>query len=286
MLSRLDRIQFAAAKAEPVALSFQTLFGAGDAIRDRVGFLGAERWTLPLGQSFVEILEPISAGPVREFVDRRGSGLFAAGFSTPDLDGLCKRLYAAGAVAHVEGGQAFVGPTPIGGLRAVISQEPEVLPGHQGLLTHFYEVTNPVRDLVAAVEFYVRAFGLDPLRFHPIASKLYGYTGTLTLFDPPAKLDRIEVTQTYDPGLAMGRFFERNGESLYMAFAETDDFAALRASLDRQGVRYALRGEGDYSGAPNVLFIHPRSLHGMLLGVSETGVAWEWSSAAGAAAHA
>lgn len=63
-----------------------------------------------------------------------------------------------------------------------------------------------------------------------------------------------------------------------MCFAETDRFDALRQRLDAAGARYALRDPRDLGGQPNVLFVHPKSLGGVLLGVSATGVAWEWSS--------
>jgi hypothetical protein len=56
-----------------------------------------------------------------------------------------------------------------------------------------------VSDWTAAAERYTRLFGLDPARFSPIHSDRFGYTGTLTLFDPPGRLDRIEISQVTDP---------------------------------------------------------------------------------------
>lgn len=285
MLNRLDRIQFAAPDAKPVVKTFRDLFRATEAVEDRVACLAARRWTLRMGESEIEILQPEGPGAVQEFVDARRSGLFAAGFSSLDMDDLRASMSAAGLLMHELGDQVFIDPTPVGGLRAVFTPERGLPAANRALLTHIYEVTNPVHDLKAAVAFYSRAFGLDPTRFAPISSTLYAYHGALTLFDPPARLDRIEVTQTYNSALAMGRFFEKYGESLYMCFAEVNDFAALRDSLDRCGVRYTLRDARDFGGEPNVLFIHPQSLHGMLMGVSQIGVAWEWSSAASGASH-
>ena len=55
-----------------------------------------------------------------------------------------------------------------------------------GLVSHLYEVTNTlVSPWPDAAERYTRLFGLDPARFSPITSERFGYTGTLTLFDPP-----------------------------------------------------------------------------------------------------
>ena len=85
-----------------------------------------------------------------------------------------------------------------------------------GLATHLYEVTNTIlSDWRVAAGRYVRLFGLDPARFSPIKSERFGYVGTLTLFDPPQRLDRIEISQVNDPASAMGRWVARHADSLY-----------------------------------------------------------------------
>ena len=136
-----------------------------------------------------------------------------------------------------------------------------------------YEVTNPVADAKATTAHYARIFSLDASRFCPIESHGFGYDGTLTLFNPPDRLDRIEVTRTNGGG-AMDRFYHRRGASLYMCYIEVDDVPALAARLEANECRYALSDEKD----PDVgLFIHPSALFGMLMGVSRTNYAWTWS---------
>jgi hypothetical protein len=133
-----------------------------------------------------------------------------------------------------------------------------------------------IGDWRAAAAWYTAMFGLDPRRFSPIESKRFGYRGTLTLFDPPARLDRIELSQVTDSKSAMGRWVVRRGDSLYMAYVETHDLGALIARLDSAGARWTPRGqtrEGERDG----LWVHPSALHGLLLGVSRTSLAWEWS---------
>jgi catechol 2,3-dioxygenase-like lactoylglutathione lyase family enzyme len=143
-----------------------------------------------------------------------------------------------------------------------------------GLISFLYEVTNIVDDHERAAEFYADAFGLDATRFSPITSEQYGYTGQLTLFNPPRQLDRIELTQITDPSLAMGRFFARRGQSIYMGYVETEDVGAIQRRLEDRGARYAGRSDDPN---PEGLFIHPTALHGMLMGVSRTNLAWSWS---------
>ncbi len=72
----------------------------------------------------------------------------------------------------------------------------------------------------------------------------------------------------------MGRFATKRGQSIYMAYAETDDVQVVIDRLERRGARYAPAGE---DASPEGLFIHPSALHGMLLGVSRTNFAWTWS---------
>jgi hypothetical protein len=86
------------------------------------------------------------------------------------------------------------------------------------------------------------------------------------------QLDRIEITQITEPSLAMGRFFDRRGESIYMCFAETEEIRPIAEGLKGRGARYT--ADEDYVGS---MFIHPTSLCGMLMGISRTNEAWKWS---------
>ena len=95
---------------------------------------------------------------------------------------------------------------------------------------------------VAAV--YAGLFGLDPARFSEIGSERFGYIGTLTLFDPPNRLDRIELSQVTDNVHAMGRFANKHGDSLYMCYVEVHDWPAVRGRLLEANARYTPRGSG------------------------------------------
>jgi hypothetical protein len=144
-----------------------------------------------------------------------------------------------------------------------------------GAIKWIYEVTNVVGDWRAASDRYAKIFHLDASKFSHITSPEFGYTGTLTLFNPPQRLDRIEVSQITDYEKAMGRFHRKRGDSLYMFFVETDDVDALAKRLEARGSKFALRPR-DKAGMPE-LFIHPTAFNGVLVGVSRTEHAWTWS---------
>ncbi|HET9477337.1 MAG TPA: VOC family protein [Dehalococcoidia bacterium] len=270
MLQRVDRVQLAVRDRQEAARTFAAVLGARQGREDRLSIYNATRTVVQAGQSEFELLQPDGDGPVAEHIDRWGEGIFAAGFSTADLPALATQLDSSGIRFTDEGGQLFIAPDQTRGMRAVISGEQDV--DASALITHLYEVTNIVADHEDAAAFYARIFGLDSSRFCPIKSERWGYVGTLTLYNPPAQLDRIELTQTTEQSLAMGRFYARRGESIYMCFAETENIRPIAEGLKARGARYM--ADEDFVGS---MFIHPSALCGMLMGISRTNEAWKWS---------
>jgi hypothetical protein len=283
MLERVDRIQMAVADAAPVARAFRDILGAEPAREDDSDYLNARRTVLALGGSEIELCAPRGAGPVRAYLDRWGPGLLTAGFSVASVAALRAHLIAEDVEFTNEGDQTYIEPTQTVGMRVVLS--PAGPRRGPGLVSHLYEVTNTIEsDWTAAADRYARLFGLDPARFSPIHSDRFGYTGTLALFDPPARLDRIEISQVTDPASAMGRWAAKRGDSLYMCYAETDDVGAIVRRLDRHQARFTPRG-GDPRTERDGLWIHPSVLGGLLLGISRTTLAWEWSGRPELVAH-
>jgi hypothetical protein len=273
MLKRVDRVQIAVANRNAAEEVVEEIFGGELVRRDEAAPLAARRSTMQAGSSLIELLEPDGAGAVQDFVSKWGSGLFGAGFSVDDPDAAAHHLTKSGVNFDQSAGQLYLDSGATFGMRTVISQHHERAP--VGAIKWVYEVTNVVADWKAASERYARIFSLDAAKFSPIESKRFGYTGTLTLFDPPARLDRIEITQITDPNLAMGRYHQRRGDSLYMFFVEIDDVGALEQRLQARGSRFAAHTR-DEAGLAE-LFIHPSAFLGVLIGVSRTEHAWTWS---------
>ena len=271
MLSSVDRVQLVVSDRKAAAPTWQRNFDAAVVGEDGSRFLNAHRTTVQVGDSLVELLEPAGDGPVRDFAERWGTGLYGVGFATPDLLQMARHLDSHKVRFTSEEDVLFLALAETDGMPTMIAPETRREP--VGLLSHIYEVTNPVRDWQDTAARYTRAFGLDPTQFSPIKSSLYGYTGTLTLFDPPARLDRVEITQTSGGG-AMDRFFQKRGPSLYMCYAETPDVQALAERLKANGARFA---QAEDAPPESGLFVHPSALDGMLMGISRTNYAWAWS---------
>jgi catechol 2,3-dioxygenase-like lactoylglutathione lyase family enzyme len=270
MLDRVDRVLLAVRDRSAGVATFDDVLGAEFVREDRLGApYNARRSVVQAGDSEFELLEPDGEGLVSQHLERWREGIFAAGFSTSDLPEITRRLDAAKLTYERHGDQIFIEPDQTMGMRTVLQQSASR--DEVGGISGLYEVTNIVEDHERAASFYAQIFGLDQSRFSPITSEHFGYTGTLTLFDPPARLDRIEITQITQDSLAMGRFFARRGPSVYMCYAETGDVEALSERLETLGARFEPFGDG------MGLFIHPSALCGMLMGVSGTNVGWRWS---------
>jgi hypothetical protein len=271
MLSYVDRVQVVVRDRSEAAATWQAIFGATVVGEDGSRSLNAHRTTVQAGVSEFELLQPAGPGPIEDFANRWGQGLYGVGFSTPDIAAMGRHLSAEGVQFSDEKGRLYLAAGATHGMPTVILGEQSREP--VGRIRHVYEVTNPVASWEDTSKLYSRIFGLDAKRFSPIESQLYGYKGTLTLFDPPGRLDRIEVTQTWGGG-AMDRFYERRGPSLYMCYVETDDIGGLASALRAQGARLT---DSEDRPPETGLFIHPSALNGMLMGVSRTNYAWAWS---------
>ncbi len=272
MLTYLDRMQFAVRDRTQATETFRDLLGAEHVRDDTVALLNATRTVVQAGTSEFELLQPSGDGPVQQHLDQWGEGIFAAGFSSPTLSELGSRLKEHGVDWRDEGDQLFIEPDQTPGMRMVLSPERQRSP--VGLISFIYEATNVIDDHEAAAKFYAGAFGLDASRFSPLTSDQYGYTGQLTLFDPPARLDRIELSQITDPTDALGRFWKQRGQSIYMCYVETPDVGKIVERLKKREARWAGRTDDPN---PEGIFIHPTALHGALMGVSRTNLAWRWS---------
>jgi catechol 2,3-dioxygenase-like lactoylglutathione lyase family enzyme len=270
MLDRVDRVLLAVRDRSASVATFDDVLGAEFVREDRLGApYNAKRSVVQAGDSEFELLEPDGEGLVSQHLERWQEGILAAGFSTSDLPEVTCRVDDAKLKYARYGDQVFLEPDQTMGMRTVLQQATRR--DQVGGISGLYEVTNIVEDHERAASFYAKIFALDQSRFSPITSEHFGYTGTLTLFDPPARLDRIEITQITQASLAMGRFFARRGPSVYMCYVETGDVEALSERLQTLGVRF--EPFGDSMG----LFIHPSALCGMLMGVSGTNVGWRWS---------
>ncbi|MFC1886354.1 VOC family protein [Thermodesulfobacteriota bacterium] len=275
MIDRVDRVQMAVSDMEKAAKNFGDILGARVIRKSVSSYLGARRTIMALGESEVELCEPDGTGIVAAFMTKRGEGLLSAGFSTSNPSSLIRRIEGLGVIPATDGDQIYIPPEQTFGLRIVISPS---RPGHRiGPVSFLYEVTHTLTsDWRKIAACHTGLLGLDPTRFSHIKSGRFGYEGTLTLFNPPDRLDRIELSQVYNQDSAMGRWGFKHGDSLYMCYCEAHDIEDIISRLEHTNSRWTPRGD-DRKKEKDGLWVHPSALHGLLLGVSRTTLAWEWS---------
>jgi hypothetical protein len=273
MLTRIDRMILAVHDRYAASQAWQRLVGAEVVREDRLRFLAAERVVLRVGESELEILDPDGIGATAQFLSRYRTAILGVGFAVADLGAAQARLDARG-IHHVREGQQLLLSGEWSGvpaLRVALTQD-EKRPA-AGLLSRIYEATLLTQDHRHAARRIARAFELEPRNFVPIRSEPFGYAGTLALLQHDA-LDRIETVTPFDGTKTMGRFFARQGPSLYMFYAEARDPVALRVRLEEHATG---NWSGPREGTPDNLFVHPKALNGALLGVSRESVAWTWT---------
>ena len=275
MLDRVDRIQLVVASRDVAAQTFNKLLGTEVVDRKPAAYLGANRTILAMGESEVELCEPDGTGLAADFLAERGEGLLAAGLCCATPQRLKERIKALNYDVIEDGDQFYLPGTEHFGIPFVIS---ETRPRNRiGPVSFLFEVTNTlVSDWRLAAAHYAGIFGLNPRRFSDITSREFGYDGTLTLFNPPDRLDRLELSQVVRDDVHMARWTKMFGDSLYMASCETHDLPDLIARFTNAGVRWTPRGPGKEEER-DAFWTHPGDLHGLLMGVSRTTTPWDFS---------
>ncbi len=272
MLDRVDRILIASHDASATARRWQQLLDAQIVRENSVPAFNSKRVVIHLGDSEIEIHEPLGEGPIAEHL-HNGSGPFAAGFATPDIAGLTSHFKALGITPLAIGEDQFYldsAALAIPGLRVVVSPLRQL--ASVGLIDTLYECTHLTADAPRDTAEIARVFNLDPDQFVEIGSDTYGYKGTLTLFDN-TRLHRVETIDPYDRTKTMGRYFDRFGSSLYMCYAEAPDLVPIQARLKDLAPSAWTGSDEDLDG----LFIHPRATGSIMMGISRATHAWTWS---------
>jgi len=272
MLNRVDRVQLTARDAGAVAGRWVELLDARILDTDDVAPLNARRVTIQVGDCLVEVLEPSGDGYVADHLNSGRGGPLSIGVTTDDPDALRKRLIDLGIEAVDCAEQLFLHESQlrIPGLNMVVSAESARAP--VGLMRNLYEATHLTSEVEDAAADLARIFDLNAGSFVPIRSEQYGYDGVLTLFDS-GSLDRVEMIHPYDQSKTMGRFFDRFGPCLYMCYGETDQLGEIRDRLTELAPDSWTGSDENDDG----LFLHPKALGGVMLGVSRTSHAWTWS---------
>lgn len=123
-LYNLDHVAIAVNDLELALVGYRSRYGVEAIHREIVESQGVEEALIPIGGSFVQLIQPLSADtPVGRFLNKRGEGLHHVAFAVLDIEVALRDLKADGASLIDEvprpGGRgakiAFVHPQDLSG---------------------------------------------------------------------------------------------------------------------------------------------------------------------------
>lgn len=115
-----------------------------------------------------------------------------------------------------------------------------------------------VRDLEAAIETYSRVFGSAPARRENVREQRV----EVAAFEIGES--SVELLQGTEVDSVISRFVDRHGEGLHHVCFEVEDVDAAAGRLESSGFEI-VSAPSEGSGGTRVVFVHPRSAHGVLL---------------------
>lgn len=115
-----------------------------------------------------------------------------------------------------------------------------------------------VKDLDAAVHYYVHVLGFAPPELEVVAEQkvrtaIFGHG-----------MGRIELICPTDASSSVAKFLEKRGEGLHHICVEVDDIVATLAELKAKGAALIDEVPKIGAGGAKVAFIHPKGAHGVL----------------------
>ncbi|MFP3914767.1 MAG: methylmalonyl-CoA epimerase [Actinomycetota bacterium] len=97
-LLNLDHVGIAVEDLDAAVGSYRSRYGIEPLFREVVEAQGVEEAMLPVGGSFVQLLQPLSADtPVGRFLDRSGEGLHHVAYAVADIEAALAHLEEQGA---------------------------------------------------------------------------------------------------------------------------------------------------------------------------------------------
>ena len=97
-LLNLDHVAIAVEDLDGALEDYKTRYGVEPLHRERVESQGVEEAMIPVGGSYVQLLQPLDAeSPVGRFLAKHGEGLHHVAYAVPDIEAALSHLEAEGA---------------------------------------------------------------------------------------------------------------------------------------------------------------------------------------------
>lgn len=115
-----------------------------------------------------------------------------------------------------------------------------------------------VKDLDAAVKFYVEVLGFPPpelevVEEQKVKTAIFGHG-----------MGRIELICPTDSGSSVAKYLDKRGEGLHHVCVEVSDIEQALESLKAQGAQLIDETPKLGAGGAKIAFVHPKGAHGVL----------------------
>ena len=98
LLLNLDHVAVAVADLDEAIDRYRARYGVEPVYREIVEQQGVEEAMIPVGGSYVQLLQPLGPDtPVGKFLERRGEGLHHVAYAVPDIEAALAHLAEQGA---------------------------------------------------------------------------------------------------------------------------------------------------------------------------------------------
>lgn len=234
---------------------------------------GVKAALLPVGESEIELLEPINSNSgVARFLEKKGGGLHHLCFET---DNITAELQGA-----KDKGIKVIDQQPRPGLAGIIAflhpqaccsvlveyAQPVDHSEHSSLLGEARDrrfttkrldhVVVAVKDLEGAVATYQKNFGLAREEARDVPA-----LGIRNTFMPISDA-KIEFVTPLGDNSPIAQFITKNGESMYLLSLDVDHLPSAIAALADKGIKTNVAKAPDGN---DLAFISPKHTHGVLL---------------------
>ena len=130
------------------------------------------------------------------------------------------------------------------------------------MIDRLHHIAIVVHDADAALGFYRDVMGLEVAVDEVVQEQ--GVRGVLL----PVGENEIELLQPVEPDTGVARYLETRGQTLHHFCFSTDDIRAELARIGELGLEL-IDQEPRYGLAGEIAFVHPRSMHGVLVELAQ-----------------
>ena len=272
MLSKIHHIGIVVRNLEDASAFYRDTLGLPLGKMATLEDQGVKAALLPIGESEIELLEPITPDSgVARFLDKKGGGLHHVCFETDNID---TELQAA-----KDKGTRLIDQQPRNGLAGIIAfvhpqaccsvlvedAQPVDHSEHASLLSQgrarrfvtkrLDHVVIAVKDLESAEATYQRNFGLEREAARDVPA-----LGLRNTFLPVGDA-KIEIVTPLGDASPIGQFIDKKGEGMYLLSLDVDHLESAVQTLADRGIKAKV-----ISGpAGDIALISPRHTHGVLL---------------------